>query len=174
VIGLDHRLERWIVHHRAEPFDTFFVALSHIGSYGIVWLTLAVLTVLLLRRPVVFPLVVAAYFGSAAVSDVIKLSVDRARPVDHPLVPEPASHSFPSGHATTSFACAATLAPFVDRRGATVLFVLATAIAYSRVYVGVHYPLDVLGGAVLGLLVATSLRRLPAVLRRSRRAQPGD
>jgi undecaprenyl-diphosphatase len=172
VIGLDHRLERWVVNHRAEPFDTFFVALTHIGSYGIVWFTLAVLTVFLLRRPIAFPLVVIAYFTSAAASDVIKFAVDRARPVDDPLVREPTTSSFPSGHATTSFACAATLAPFVGRRGAVVLYVLAAGIAYSRVYVGVHYPLDVLAGAALGLLVATALRRLPAVLRRSRPARP--
>jgi undecaprenyl-diphosphatase len=160
-----------VVDHRSEPFNTFFVALSHIGSYGIVWLTLAVLAVWLLRRPVVFPLVVAAYFGSAAISDVIKLAVDRPRPHDHPLVPEPTTHSFPSGHATTSFACAATLARFVPRHGVPVLDVLAAAIAYSRVYVGVHYPLDVLGGAALGFAFATALRLLPAVLQRSRPAQ---
>jgi undecaprenyl-diphosphatase len=161
-----------VVHHRAEPFDTFFVALSRIGSFGIVWLVLTVLAVWVLRRPVVFPLVVIAYFTSAAASDGIKLAVDRTRPHDDPLVREPTSHSFPSGHATTSFACAATLAPFVDRRAVPVLYVLAAAIAYSRVYVGVHYPLDVLGGAALGLLVAKALRLLPTVLRRSRPAQP--
>jgi undecaprenyl-diphosphatase len=172
VIGLDHRLERWVVQHRAEPFDTFFVALSHIGSYGIVWLTLAVLTVWLTRRPIVLPLVVIAYVGSSVVSDLIKLAVDRPRPVDHPLVREPTSSSFPSGHATTSFACAATLAPFVPRHAVPVLYVLAAAIAYSRVYVGVHYPLDVLGGAALGFLFATALRRLPAVRRRLRPAPP--
>jgi undecaprenyl-diphosphatase len=171
VIGLDHRVERWVVQHRAEPFDTFFVALSHLGSYGIVWLTLAVLTVFLLRRPFAFPLVVIAYFASAAASDAIKLAVSRARPVDDPLVREPTSGSFPSGHAMTSFACAATLAPFVPRHAVPILYILAAAIAYSRVYVGVHYPLDVLGGAALGLLIAIALRRLPAVLRRSRRAQ---
>ena len=171
MINLDHRVERWVVHHRTEPFDSFFVALSHLGSYGIVWLILAVLTVWLSRRPVAFPLVVIAYFGSAALSDAIKLTVDRARPVDDPLVGQPATHSFPSGHATTSFACAATLAPFVPRGAAPVLYVLAAAIAYSRVYVGVHYPLDVLGGAALGLLFATALRLLPAVLRRSRPEQ---
>jgi undecaprenyl-diphosphatase len=171
VIGLDHRLERWVVAHRGEPFDSFFVALSHLGSFGLVWLTLTVLTVLFLRRPVVFPLVVIAYFTSAAASDVLKLAIDRARPVDHPLVPEPTTSSFPSGHSATSFACAATLAPFVPGHARPVLYLLAAAIAYSRVYVGVHYPLDVLGGAALGLLVAIALRRLPAALRRSRRVQ---
>ena len=173
MINLDHRLERWVVDHRAEPLNTFFVALSHIGSFGIVWFTLAVIAVFVLRKPLVFPLVVIAYFATAALSDGIKLAVDRPRPVDDPLVPVPTSGSFPSGHAATSFACAATLAIFLPRRAA-VLYVLAALIAYSRVYVGVHYPLDVIAGAALGLLVATSLRLLPAVLRRSRPAQrPG-
>jgi undecaprenyl-diphosphatase len=170
VISLDHRVEHWVVDHRAQPFDTFFVALSHIGSFGIVWFTLAVLTAVYLRRPTAFALVVIAYFASAAVADIVKLIVDRPRPVDHPLVPEPTSASFPSGHAATSFACAATLSFMLPRYAAPVLYVLAAAIAYSRVYVGVHYPLDVVAGAALGLGVATALRRLPAVLRRSRQA----
>ena len=168
-----------MVQHRAEPFDTFFVALSHLGSYGIVWLTLTVLAVFLQRRPVAFPLVLISYLVSAAASDAIKLAVGRARPVDDPLVPEPTSGSFPSGHATTSFACAATLAPFVPRHGVPILYVLAAAIAYSRVYVGVHYPLDVLGGAVLGTLIGLAVgvavpRALPLLVparRRSRRAR---
>jgi len=174
MISLDHRVERWVVAHRAAPFDTFFVALSHIGSYGIVWFTLAVLTAIYLRRPTAFALVGIAYFASAAVADVLKLLVDRPRPLDHPLVPEPTTASFPSGHATTSFACAATLSSMLPRSAAPVLYALAAAIAYSRVYVGVHYPLDVLAGAALGIGVARALRPLPAILRRSRQARrPG-
>jgi len=130
-----------------------------------------VLAVWVLRRPVVFPLMVIAYFTAAAASDVIKLVVERHRPVDHPLVTAPTTHSFPSGHAATSFACAAMLAPFVGRRGAVVVYLLAAAIAYSRVYVGVHYPLDVIGGAVLGVLVVRVLRLLPAIRRRLPPAQ---
>jgi len=171
VIDLDQRLERWIVNRRAEPFDTIFVALSHIGSFGIVWFVLAVVAAFVLRRPVVLPMVVIAYYSTAAITDLIKLAVDRHRPIDHPLVPEPTSSSFPSGHAATSFACAATLATYVSRRGAVVLYLLAAAIAYSRVYVGVHYGLDVLAGAALGLLVARALRPLPGALQRSRRAR---
>jgi undecaprenyl-diphosphatase len=173
VLQFDNRLERWVVDHRAEPFNTLFVGLSHVGSFGFVWLTLAVLAVFVLRKPLVFPMVVIAYFATSAASDGIKLAVGRERPVDHPLVREPTSDSFPSGHAATSFACAATLAMFLPRRAA-VLYVLAALIAYSRVYVGVHYPLDVLAGAALGLLVATALRLLLTVLRRSRPVQlPG-
>ena len=171
MISLDQRLERWVVAHRTEPFDTIFVALSHIGSFGIVWFTLAVIATIIQRRPVIFPLVVSAYFFSSAVSNGLKLAVDRHRPVDHPLVTVPASHSFPSGHAATSFACAATLAQFVSRRGQIVLYLLAAGISYSRAYVGVHYPLDVLGGAAIGLGVATALRLLLEALRRSQRSR---
>jgi undecaprenyl-diphosphatase len=106
----------------------------------------------------------------------IKALVGRARPPVHdrlpkPLIPVPHDASFPSGHAATSFAAAAVLAHTFPRLRAP-LFLLAAAVAFSRVYVGVHYPLDVVGGAVLGVLVATALRLLAANPPRSRRATP--
>ena len=76
------------------------------------------------------------------------------------------TYSFPSGHATVSFACATTLALAVPRL-TWPLFTLATLISFSRVYVGVHYPLDVLAGAALGVAIAIALRTLAAALRRS-------
>jgi undecaprenyl-diphosphatase len=76
------------------------------------------------------------------------------------------THSFPSGHATVAFACATVLALAVPRLRVP-LFVLAALIAFSRVYVGVHYPFDVLAGAVLGVGLATALRMLAGALRRS-------
>jgi undecaprenyl-diphosphatase len=170
VISLDHRLERWVVLHRVGWLDWLFVWLSWIGSYGLVWLVLALLAVWLWRRPVVFPLVLAADAIADGLASLGKIVFDRRRPHLDPLVHVPHSGSFPSGHAATSFACAATLAWFVPRRVAVCLYVLAGLIAFSRVYVGVHYPLDVLAGALLGLGVARVLRLLPAVLRRSRRA----
>jgi undecaprenyl-diphosphatase len=71
----------------------------------------------------------------------------------------PTSHSFPSGHAATSFACAIVLGAVAPRYRLPFL-VLAAAVAYSRLYNGVHYPLDVLGGAVLGVAIALALRFL--------------
>jgi undecaprenyl-diphosphatase len=178
VIGLDERLDRWIVHHRGEPFDSFFVALSRVGTWGIVWLIIAALAVWIWRKPAVLPLVFLADLLGQTLSSLGKIITNRPRPgARYPepatLVHLPHTASFPSGHAATSFACAATIARFAPRRSVVVvLYVLAALIAFSRVYVGVHYPLDVIAGAVLGLLVARALRPLPAVLQRSRRAPP--
>jgi undecaprenyl-diphosphatase len=94
----------------------------------------------------------------------LKALFDRERPPlryaePDPLVRTPHDGSFPSGHAATSFA-AATILSFAFPRFAPLLFVLAAAVGWSRVYVGVHYPLDILGGAVLGVVVALGLRML--------------
>jgi undecaprenyl-diphosphatase len=104
----------------------------------------------------------------------LKSVIDIERPSSRyetpkPLVPAPHDHTFPSGHAATSFAAAMILSTANPRLG-PLWFLLATAIGFSRVYVGVHYPLDVIGGAVLGIAVATALRRLVKVPQRSRAA----
>jgi undecaprenyl-diphosphatase len=103
----------------------------------------------------------------------IKLLVDRPRPGLDPLVRLPTDPSFPSGHAATSFA-GATMLSFFAPRYRVLFFLLAAGIACSRVYVGVHWPFDVLAGAALGaglaLAVLTSLRRRGRFPRRSPRA----
>ena len=106
-----------------------------------------------------------------AISGGLKPLLRRDRPVASetdplPLVDVPATYSFPSGHATVSFACA-TILTFAVPRLAVPFYALAALIAFSRVYVGVHYPSDIVVGAVLGTLIAIALRTLEAVLRRS-------
>ena len=69
------------------------------------------------------------------------------------------SYSFPSSHAVNIFAAAYLLSQ-VFRRLAPLFFAIAAVVAYSRIYVGVHYPLDVIGGAAIGLLIAWPMSRL--------------
>ena len=117
-----------------------------------------------------FVVVAAAVLAADGIAGIIKVAVGEKRPHEpDPLVAIPHSHSFPSGHTATSFAGATALS-LLYPRGAPVFFVLAAAIAYSRLYIGVHFPLDVAGGIVIG--VATALLLLAAVRRRSGRVLP--
>ena len=123
------------------------------------------------RRWGVFALTVIALALADWSAMGLKALIDRPRPPlrytePKTLVPLPHDASFPSGHAATSFA-AATILSFAYPRFGPLLYALAAAVAFSRVYVGVHYPLDVLGGAALGVLVAVALRFL--VRRRAQR-----
>jgi membrane-associated phospholipid phosphatase len=177
VLGWDRHLERWQAAHRAGVLNPLVEGLTYAGTYGAVWLVLAAVLAVWLRRPVVFGGTVLAVVLGFGVSEALQAAVPRARPVGQALVHRPHSHSFPSGHATIAFAAATVLAGLVPR-GRVAFYVLAAAIAWSRVYVGVHYPLDVLAGAVLGTalgyLALRALPRLAAVRPRSRPAtRPG-
>jgi undecaprenyl-diphosphatase len=155
------------------------VFLSWIGSYGLVWLVFAFVAAIVLRRPALVGRVLLAEVLAETAAFGLKRLVDRRRPPlqlgePHPLVHLPPTPSFPSGHATTSFACALVLAAALPRFRWP-LVVLAALIAVSRVYNGVHYPLDVVGGAAVGSALAVGLLRalplLERVPRRSRRSR---
>lgn len=102
----------------------------------------------------VFTLCAAGFIAADKSADVIKSLFARPRPCHEIvnirlLVACGKSYSFPSSHAATSFAIASIIG-HLYRRGAIPAFLLATLVAFSRIHVGVHYPSDVLGGAVLG------------------------
>ena len=106
--------------------------------------------------------IAAAFFTGDAASGAIKEAVDRPRPpVDDPqnltaAVDLPSSPSFPSGHATTAFAAAAAVAVLIPRLRWPAL-ALASLVALSRVYLGVHFVLDVIAGAVSGSLIGVGM-----------------
>ncbi len=95
--------------------------------------------------------------GSALISEVIKITVNRTRPADrYPteiFVNSPThGSSFPSGHTTLAFATATTIA-LQYRKWYVVVpaYLWAGSVGYSRMYLGKHYPSDVLGGAIVGM-----------------------
>jgi undecaprenyl-diphosphatase len=127
----------------------------------------------LYRRWGVLGLTIMAVALADASATALKAAIDRPRPPlryleQDPLIDVPGTGSFPSGHAATSFA-GATILAFAYPRLAPFLFLLASAIAFSRVYLGVHYPLDILGGVILGAGIAIGVRLL--VKRRQRRVR---
>lgn len=102
-------------------------------------------------------LIIAIVFADQLSSAVIKELVGRLRPCwelqnINLLVPCGEGKSFPSSHAVNSFTTAVVLSFFYNNYK-YMLYIVASLIAFSRVYVGVHYPSDVLGGAILGVII---------------------
>lgn len=158
--------------HRVDALDPVFVGLSRAGEMGALWLALGLAAAVALRRPILFPLVGLAVLVAHLSTVGLKETFDRPRPPARlpeieTLVSTPTSDSFPSGHASISFAAAVVLCAALPRL-APVFLLVAAGVAFSRPYVGVHYPADVLVGAALGALLATALLLLERALRRSR------
>jgi membrane-associated phospholipid phosphatase len=117
-----------------------------------------------LRCKRVFPLTAIAatisFFLASWLNYVIKAAVDRSRPPEaigfEALVGVPGSPSFPSGHAMSAFAVAGAIALLAPRLRVPVL-TLAAVIGFSRVYLGVHFWIDVLAGALLGLAIGLAV-----------------
>lgn len=139
------------------------MSLGKAGNNGAIWAVLC-LGILTLTDSNDEAWLICALLGPLAImlNYLIKLIVKRPRPVLEGLPPlggAPSSLSFPSAHATSSFAVATAMTR-VDSLGA-LAFVLAFALALGRPYLGMHYPSDVLAGALLGvalgLLVPLSL-----------------
>ena len=106
--------------------------------------------------PLVAGAATASFFLASGLNFVLKAIFDRSRPPEaigfDALVGVPGSPSFPSGHAMTAFAVAGAVALLAPRLRWPVL-ALAGLIAFSRVYLGVHFWIDVLAGAALGLAI---------------------
>jgi undecaprenyl-diphosphatase len=159
VISLDRRVEHFIVSHRVGWLDWLSILLSRIGTLGLVWLAIAIVLAFVWRRPWLFVAVLVADVAADLLAELGKAIVHRHRPFEHQLGPPTTTHSFPSGHTATSFACATVLGAYAPRLRVP-FYLLATLIALSRLYNGDHYPLDVLGGLALGLLVGVTTMRV--------------
>ncbi|MEG1537267.1 MAG: phosphatase PAP2 family protein [Clostridiales bacterium] len=148
-------LQIYVVTDWLNPFMKFF---TMIGEFGAVWVVLGLLLLCRksTRRQGIYCLL-AVMLSGIFCNLLLKPLVMRTRPfVINPqielLLPPPADASFPSGHASASFAAATAMTGF--SRVATICFYcLAVLISFSRMYFYLHFPGDILGGFVMGILL---------------------
>jgi undecaprenyl-diphosphatase len=155
---------------------------SRSGDHGYLWYALAALP-LLLRRPrgvARFFYVAGGVFAGEMLNYAVKVAVRRPRPSQAAedggnYIKVPATHSFPSAHATMGVVGWATLSTLYPRLRAPLAWLVAF-FAFSRAYLRVHYPFDVLAGLGMGALIAAAYTRLvrAPLTRTSGRADGGS
>jgi len=150
----------WIQSHmQCAFFDWFFPLITKLGDAGIFWIALAVVLMIFPRtRKTGAMMGLALVFGLIICNLTLKPLVARIRPYDvntavSLLVERMHDFSFPSGHTVASFEGAGVLM-IRDKRFGIPALILAILIAFSRLYLYVHFPSDVLVGIILGLLFA--------------------
>ena len=158
---------------RTGFLSAVLVPVSRAGDMGIFWIVLCVLLLVFRRTRSGGALTLCGLAVEFALCDlVLKRLILRPRPylVVYGLVclvPPESSTSFPSGHAASSFVCACLLTCLFGKKGA-LAYIPASLIALSRIYVGVHYPSDVLAGIALGTLVGTVVWRAVCLYQKKR------
>lgn len=144
-------------------FDNFFLFFTLLGNYALVWFGLAVVITSKQKnraKNIILSTTYAIAF-SFLVTTVLKLLFRLPRPSYLILDTEycPADFSFPSGHASTSFAAAVILAQF-DPKRKWLYFILASLISYSRIYLNCHHVADVVVGALLGVIISSVILKI--------------
>lgn len=156
--NLDETLLRWIAEHlRAQWLDPFVVFFTSLGNAGWIFIAAGILlTVLRKTRRAGVTSLSAMLLGLLVTNLTIKPLVSRPRPwiamEDFSvLVTSGDMNSFPSGHTCAAFAFAVALCAVLPQKWAKAAALAAAALmGFSRLYVGVHFPSDVLAGAVIG------------------------
>ena len=150
----------WIQENLRVGFLTpVMQGITTLGDGGVFWIILSILLLLFKKtRKVGICCALGLIFDLLVVNIAIKPLVARVRPYEvlkeiTILTHQPGDHSFPSGHSAGSFACAWAFFRAYKKKWGIPALVLASLIAISRLYVGVHYPTDVIGGIVIGIIV---------------------
>ena len=139
--------------------NPIMILFTTIGEGGICWIVVSIVLALIPRTRKCGLTMMAAMALTFLIGNVfLKNMIARPRPcaVDKSvrlLIPFPSEYSFPSGHSSNGFAAAVTIFAYYHRTGIAAL-TIAAIIAFSRMYLFVHYPTDILGGMLLGTLDA--------------------
>lgn len=161
-LGLDDAALRWMAAHQSQLATTAALEVTALGTGTVVMMMTLVAGMFLALndKRVSATLLIVATAGGMALNLLLKLHYHRPRPHIFPWETHVVSSSFPSGHAMNAIIVYGTIAyiaaHLTGRRSAravsqTLAAIIIVAICASRVYLGVHYPSDVVGGAIIGM-----------------------
>ena len=143
---------------RFEFLDKLMICITTLGNKGIVWIIIGVIMLFFKKyRRTGIAVLLGLIFGLVLGNWTIKNIVARPRPCAlteiELIIPYPSEYSFPSGHTLSSF-IAATCVYLRNKKFGVWAYVLASLIAFSRLYLYVHFPTDIIGGVLLGIALA--------------------
>lgn len=161
LIQLDGNILLWIQEHlRCAPLNFLFCNITHLGDKGIFWILITLVLLCFKKtRRIGVCCAVSMLLGLLVTNLCLKNWVARIRPYEaieglRLIISPEHSFSFPSGHSTNAFAAGMVLFKMLPRKYGVPTLILAVIIAFSRIYVGVHYPTDVLAGIVIGCMTS--------------------
>lgn len=160
LLNLDGQILLFIQNNlRFEEITPWVIRLTKLGNMGMIWIVISVLLLIPRKTRRAGILSLAALLGSLCITNFfLKNYVARVRPYEvisglSCLVEKASDWSFPSGHASAAFASAMVIYKSRPKRLGIPCVILAFLISLSRLYVGIHYPTDVICGAVIGALI---------------------
>ena len=157
-MNIELKILDWFQTLHTPVLDKFMTSVTKLGNAGIFWIILTVLFLLIPKMRKTGVVMAAALIIDLLLCNVLlKNFVARTRPYDvntgiQLLVAKLRDYSFPSGHTAASFASVTALYLSGERRIGLIALVISCLIAVSRLYLYVHYPTDILGGIVVGIL----------------------
>lgn len=161
LIAMEADILLWIQNNiRNDVLTPIFKFITTLGNAGVIWIVLSVGLLIPKKTRRVGVLALVSLLFSALIDNVIlKNVVARTRPYDvieglTSLVGAQKDYSFPSGHTGSAFAAAGVMFRGLPKKFGIPILVFACLMGLSRLYVGVHYPSDVLGGAMIGTGIA--------------------
>ncbi|SHK01136.1 phosphatase PAP2 family protein [Paramaledivibacter caminithermalis] len=162
IISVDRFIIEFVQKYMHNSFlDKIMPFITSLGNIGLVWIIISIIMLISKKYRKagilgIYSLIISAVLGELLLKNII----GRSRPFMEItsiklLIPKPISYSFPSGHTASSFAAVAAFIKVIDNKIVIIpLALLGILIAFSRIYLLVHYPSDILGGIVLGLISA--------------------
>jgi len=149
----------WIQNYlRWEPMNRVWVGITALGEKGIFWITLALILICIQkRRNTGHMALISIIIGFICGNLILKNLAIRIRPYEVVsgltiLIEKQPDWSFPSGHTIVSFSFAFVILRHLPKRIGIPTVILAALVAFSRLYLGVHYPSDILGGIIVAYL----------------------